>query len=189
MSKVITNKSTKVVTGKVRLSYANLFVATAISEDQEKKYSVSLLIPKTDKVTLKKIAKAIENAKLDRAAKWGGKVPANIKTPLRDGDLERPDQSEYAGHYFINASSKMKPGVVDLNLNPVLDSEEVYSGCYARASINFYAFNVSGNRGIAAGLNNIQKIADGDYLGGRARAEDDFGDEFGIEYEDLSFLA
>lgn len=168
------NTGTKVITGKVRLSYAHLFKPTAIAEGQEPKYSVSLLIPKTDKETIRKINAAIEAAKQAGASLWGGKIPANLKTPLRDGDEERPDQPEYAGHYFLNASSKQKPGVVDKHLNEVIDSTEVYSGCYARASINFYGFNQAGNKGIAAGLNNIQKLADGDYLGGRSRAEDDF---------------
>jgi hypothetical protein len=170
----ITNTDTKVVTGKVRLSYAHLFKPVAISEGQEPKYSVCLLIPKTDKVTLKKIAAAIDAAKTAGTSLWGGKIPSNLKTPVRDGDAERPDQPEYADHYFINASSKQKPGIVDKHLNEILDSSEVYSGCYARASINFFAYNQAGNRGIGCGLNNIQKVADGDYLGGRSRAEDDF---------------
>lgn len=182
-TKTVTNKDTKVITGIVRLSYAHLFEPTAIDESQEKKYSVCLLIPKNDKETLGKIKKAIEKAKEQGKSKWGGKIPANLKLPLRDGDEERAeDHPEYAGHYFVNCSSKQKPGIVDKNLNPILDSEEVYSGCYARASINFYPFDKAGNRGIACGLNNIQKIRDGEYLGGRSRAEDDFE-----EYEDESY--
>jgi Protein of unknown function (DUF2815) len=181
----ITNKETKVITGKVRLSYAHLFVPTAISEEQEKKYSVCLLIPKSDKETLKKIKNAIEAATEAGKSKWGGKVPANLKTPLRDGDEERADDHpEYKGMWFINCSSKQKPGIIDRDRNPILDSEEVYSGCYARASINFYGFNAAGNKGIACGLNNIQKLADGDYLGGRSRAEDDF-DELEDDEEDF----
>lgn len=171
---VTKNTDTKVVTGKVRLSYVHIFQPHAIEEGQDKKYSTAILIPKSDKETLRKIKAAVEAAKQAGASKWGGKVPANLKTPLRDGDEERPDQPEYAGHYFLNASSKTAPGVVDQRLNPILDSEEVYSGCYGRVSINFYAFNTAGNKGIACGLNNVQKMADGDYLGGRSRAEDDF---------------
>ncbi|MCI1574712.1 MAG: DUF2815 family protein [Weizmannia coagulans] len=177
-----TNKATKVVTGKIRLSYAHLFEPHAVEEGQDKKYSTAILIPKTDKKTLNAIKAAIEAAKEAGKSTFGGKIPANLKTPLRDGDEERPDQPEYAGHYFLNCSSKTKPGVVDQQLNPILDSEEVYSGCYARVSINFYAFNKAGNKGIAAGLNNVQKLADGDYLGGRSRAEDDF--DVVEEYED-----
>ena len=174
MSKPVTNQTTKVITGKVRLSYAHLFKPVALSEDQDPKYSVCLLIPKSDKATLKKINAAIEAAKQAGSSLWGGKVPNNLKTPLRDGDEERPNQPEYENCYFINASSKTAPGVVDKDVQPVLDSTEVYSGCYARASVNFYPFNKAGNRGIACGLNNIQKLADGDCLGGRSRAEDDF---------------
>ena len=174
MSKPVTNQTTKVITGKVRLSYAHLFKPVALSEDQDPKYSVCLLIPKSDKATLKKINAAIEAAKQAGSSLWGGKVPNNLKTPLRDGDDERPNQPEYENCYFINASSKTAPGVVDKDVQPILDSTEVYSGCYARASVNFYPFNKAGNRGIACGLNNIQKLADGDYLGGRSRAEDDF---------------
>lgn len=174
MSKPVTNQTTKVITGKVRLSYAHLFKPVALSEDQDPKYSVCLLIPKSDKATLKKINAAIEAAKQAGSSLWGGKVPNNLKTPLRDGDEERPNQPEYENCYFINASSKTAPGVVDKDVQPILDSTEVYSGCYARASVNFYPFSKAGNRGIACGLNNVQKLADGDYLGGRSRAEDDF---------------
>lgn len=170
----VKNTDTKVVTGKVRLSYAHLFKPVAITEGQEPKYSVCLLIPKSDKKTLGKIKKAIEAAKKQGMNLWGGKIPANLKMPLRDGDEERPDQPEYAGHYFVNANSKMKPGIVDRQLNEIIDSTEVYSGCYARASINFFPYNQAGNKGIACGLNNIQKLEDGDYLGGRSRPEDDF---------------
>lgn len=168
------NQATKVVTGEVRFSYLHVFEPHAIEEGQDKKYSVSLLIPKTDKKTLNAIKKAIEAAKVAGAPKWGGKVPGNLKMPLRDGDVDRPDQEEYAGMYFVNANSTNKPGLVDANVQPIMDSTELYSGCYGRASVNFYAYNVSGNKGIACGLNNIQKLRDGETLGGRSRAEDDF---------------
>lgn len=168
------NQATKVITGEVRFSYLHVFEPHAVDESQPKKYSVSLLIPKDDKETLAKIKKAINAAVEDGLSKWGGKKPANLKMPLRDGDKERPDQEEYQGHYFINANSTFKPGIVDAQLNPILDSTELYSGCYGKASINFYAYNVSGNKGIAAGLNNLQKLRDGESLGGRSRAEDDF---------------
>src|SRR5690625_664172 len=95
------NQATKVVTGEVRFSYLHVFEPHAIEEGQDKKYSVSLLIPKTDKKTLNAIKKAIEAAKVAGAPKWGGKVPPNLKMPLRDGDVDRPDQPEYAGHYFV----------------------------------------------------------------------------------------
>ena len=165
-------KETKVITGKVRLSYAHLFEPYGM-DGQEAKYSVSVIIPKTDTETLKAIKEATELAKKNGVSKWNGKVPANLKTPLRDGDTERPDDEAYAGCYFLNASSKNRPGVVDQNVQPVMDANEVYSGCYARVSINFYAFNASGNKGIAAGLGNVQKLEDGEPLGGFTRAEDD----------------
>lgn len=164
---------TKVTTGKVRLSYAHLFEPHAI-DGNEPKYSVSVIIPKSDKETLQAIKEAVNEAKELGKGKWGGKVPANVKTPLRDGDIDREGDEAYAGCYFLNANSKNKPGVVDINVQPILDSTEVYSGCYARLTLNFYAYNANGNKGIAAGLGNVQKLADGEPLGGFTRAEDDF---------------
>ena len=119
---------------------------------------------------------AIEAAKQAGLSKFGGKIPANLKLPLRDGDTEREDDEVYAGKYFINANAKTKPGIVDKGGNPIIDTTEFYSGCYGHASITFYAFNTSGNKGIACGLNNLMKTRDGEMLGGRASAEDDFAD-------------
>ncbi|EPY2286913.1 DUF2815 family protein [Clostridium sporogenes] len=164
---------TKVTTGKVRLSYANLFEPRAM-EGQEPKYSVSVIIPKTDTETLKAIKEAVAEAKEQGKGKFGGKVPANLKTPLHDGDIDRPDDEAYANCYYLNANSKNKPGIVDKNVQPVLDATEVYSGCYARLTLNFYAYSASGNKGIACGLGNVQKLEDGEPLGGFTRAEDDF---------------
>ena len=179
------NKVTKVITGKVRFSYEHVFKAEAI-DDGDPKYSVSIIIPKKDKATIAKIEAAIDAAieagksKLENKA---GKVnKAQIKLPLRDGDEEREGDDAYKNSYFINASSKNKPGVVDADLQPILDTTEFYSGCYGRASINFYAFDAKGNKGIAAGLNNVQKLEDGEFLGGRSSAEDDFSD---MEDDDL----
>ena len=171
----------KVITGKdTRWSYCNVWEAKAINGGTPK-FSVSLLIPKTDTVTVKKIKAAIEAAYREGEAKLKGNgktVPplTAIKTPLRDGDAERPDDPAYAGHYFLNANSATAPGIVDADCQPILTRSEVYSGVYGRASISFYAFNSSGNRGIACGLNNLQKIRDGEPLGGRASAESDFSD-------------
>lgn len=162
------------VTGKVRLSYAHVWEPAAINDNSEAKYSVSLIIPKSDKDTVDKIKKAIEQAKQDGLAKFGGKIPPNLKLPLRDGDIERPDDEAYKDSYFMNASSKERPQIVDRNVQPILDKSEVYSGCYARVSISIYPFNKDVNKGIGCGLGNIQKIADGEPLGGRTRAEDDF---------------
>ena len=143
----------KVITGKdTRWSYANVWEAKSINGGTPK-FSVSLIIPKTDTVTPPLTA---------------------IKTPLRDGDAERPDDPAYANAYFINANSSTAPGIVDADCNPILTRSEVYSGVYGRASINFYAFNSNGNKGIACGLNNLQKIRDGEPLGGKSSAASDF---------------
>ena len=165
---------TKVVIGKVRLSFAHIWEKHAAFEGQEPKYSVSLIIPKTDTVTLDKIRKAIEAAKTEGVTKLGGKIPPNLKTPLRDGDIDRPDDEAYAGCYFLNASSNSKPAVVDKQVQPILDPEEVVSGDYANVSINFYAYNANGNKGIAAGLGNVQFLEKGEALSGKSSASDDF---------------
>lgn len=170
---------TKVITGpSTRWSYANVWQPKSINGGAPK-YSVSLIIPKSDTETVSKIKAAIKAAYEEGQAKLRGNaksVPAleYMKTPLRDGDKERPDDEAYKNSYFINANSGTAPGVVDANRQPIIDTSEVYSGVYGRASINFYAFNSNGNKGIACGLNNLQKIRDGEPLGGKARAEDDF---------------
>lgn len=164
---------TKVTTGKVRLSYVHAFEPHAI-EGNEPKYGVSVLIRKIDKETLTAIKEATTEAKENGKSKWSGKIPANLKTPLRDGDVERPDDPAYAGCYFLNASSKTKPGVVDASAHPIMDASELYSGCYGRLTLNFYAYNAAGNKGIACGLGNIQKLEEGESLSGSTRAEDDF---------------
>lgn len=170
--------TTKVITSKVRFSYAHVFEPSAIEEGQEKKYSVSIIIPKSDTKLIDKIKSAIKAALEEGKAKFGGKIPATYKNPLRDGDVERPDDENYENSYFINANSARKPGLVDADLNPILDKDEFYSGCYGRASVNFYAFNVSGNKGVAVGLNNLQKLEDGIRLsGGGSSAEEDFGSD------------
>ena len=165
---------TKVVTGKVRLSYAHVWEPVSIN-DSKPKYSVSLIIPKSDKETVKKINAAVDAAIEEGIAKFGGKKPnkAALKLPLRDGDTERDDEV-YKNSFFVNANSTTAPQIVDRSVNPIMDREEVYSGCYARVSINFYAYNTNGNKGIACGLGNIQKIADGEPLGGKTNAKDDF---------------
>ena len=172
---------TKVITGPdTRWSYANVWEAKSINGSVPK-YSVSLIIPKNDKVTVEKIKAAIQAAYTQGESKLRGSgktVPplSAIKTPLRDGDLERPDDETYKNSYFINANSTTAPGIVDADRQQIIDRSEVYSGVYGRASISFYAFNSNGNRGIACSLNNLQKIKDGKPLGGKARAEDDFAE-------------
>ena len=166
---------TKVITGvNTRLSYFHGWEPTSINNGPER-YSVSVLIPKSDTETVKAINEAIDAAIEEGVAKFGGKKPnkAAIKLPLRDGDTERDDEA-YKAHYFINANSTTPPQIVDKQVKPILDRNEVYSGCYARVSLNFYAFNSNGNKGVACGLGNIQKIRDGESLGGRSSATDDF---------------
>ncbi len=179
MAKIV--NPTKVVTGECRFSYANLWEPKAMDENSKPKYSVSLIIPKSDTKTIEKIKAAIQAAYDEGKGKLGnGKVVpplTSLKTPLRDGDLERPDDEAYANSYFINANSILAPGIVDADRQAILDHSEVYSGIYGRASINFYAFKTNTAKGIACGLQNVQKLRDGDPLGGHSRAEDDFADD------------
>lgn len=156
-----------------RFSYLHCWEAEAVNGG-DPKYSVSAIISKSDTETIGKIKNAIEQAKQDSVSKWGGKVPANLKLPLRDGDIDRPEDEAYKDSYFFNANSRQAPQVVDKNVQAVLDQTEVYSGCYGRISVNFYGFNNNGNRGIAAGLGNIQKLRDGEPLSSRSNAEEDF---------------
>ena len=180
MSKFV--NPTKVITGvNTRWSYVNAWEPKSINGGAPK-YSVSLIIPKSDTKTIEKIQAAIQAAYEEGQGKLKGNgksVPALsvLKTPLRDGDAERPDDEAYADSYFVHANSGTAPGIVDADRNPIIDRSEVYSGVYGRASINFYAFNSNGNKGIACGLNNLQKIRDGEPLGGKTRAEDDFATE------------
>ena len=156
-----------------RFSYLHCWEPDAINGG-EPKYSVSAIIPKSEPKTIEQINAALEQAKNDAVSKWGGKIPANLKLPLRDGDIDRPEDEAYAGCYFFNANSRQAPEIVDAQVQPILNQSEVYSGCYGRISVTFYGFSANGNRGIAAGLGNIQKLRDGDPLGGKTRAADDF---------------
>ena len=155
------------------------------------KYSVSLIIPKSDTVTIQKIRDAIRAAYQEGESKLKGSsktVPPldQIRTPLRDGDKEKPDQPEYKNSYFVNANSDNKPGIVDANLQEIVDPDEIYSGIIGRASISFYAYNTNGNRGIGCGLNHLKKLKDGTPLGGFSRAEDDFA---GLDDDEDDFLS
>lgn len=183
------NNPMKVITGPdTRWSYANIWEAKSINGGTPK-FSVSLIIPKSDTKSVAKVKAAIEAAYIEGEAKLKGNgksVPtfAAIKTPLRDGDIERPDDPAYVNAYFINANATSAPGIVDADRNPILTRSEVYSGVYGRASISFYAFNSNGNKGIACGLNNLQKVRYGEPLGGKNSAESDFTTD-----EDADFLA
>ena len=170
--------SKKVVTGVVRLSYAHVWEPAKIGENGKEKYSVSLIIPKSDTETLNKINQAIDEAIKEGVGKFGGKIPnrANLKLPLRDG--EEKDDPAYENSYFLNANSNTAPQIVDKNVEPILDRGECVSGDYARVSISFYAYNVNGNKGVACGLGNIQVIRKGEPLGGKSNATSDFNDDF-----------
>ena len=192
------NLATRVKIGEVRLSYCHLFQPEAVADGGDKKYSVSLLIPKSNTKLVEEIKAAIKAAfQAGVASKFGGKAPVSWKNPLRDGNLERPGDDTYAGCYFINATAKSKPGIVKIvkigaekKLVDVTDEDEVYSGCYGVAVVNFYAFSNAGNKGIAAGLNNVLKTRDGGYLGGRASAQSDFEndiDQYAYQVEDDIF--
>lgn len=172
-----TNLPTKVITGKVRLSYCHLFEAHSSFEGQEPKYSVVILVPKSDTETINKI-KAAQKTALEngRSSKFNGTIPKNWKNTFRDGDEEADldKNPEYAGHMFMTISNKTRPGVVDAHVQPILDPAEVYSGCYARVSMNAFPFSASGNKGVSFGLNHVQKLADGEPLGSVTKATDDF---------------
>lgn len=185
--------NTKVVTGKCRLSYANLFEARAQAEGQEPKYSVTLLIPKSDTKTVEKINAAIKAAREVFVARNGAaSLPAQPKHTFHDGDGLRPSGDPFSpeckGHYVITVSNKNKPVVVDLAKNEITDPSVVYSGCYARAAINFYGYNTNGNKGISASLLSVQKIADGEPFGIVGSANDfdddyDYMDELENDYD------
>lgn len=171
-----TNTNPTKVIVPCRFSYLHCWEPDSVNGG-EPKYSVSAIIPKSDTKTISAIKAAIEQAKKDSLSKWGGKVPGNLHLPLRDGDIDRPDDEAYAGCYFFNANSRQAPQVVDAKVQKIIDQSEVYSGCYGKISVTFYGYNSNGNRGIAAGLGNIQKLKDGESLGGRSNAEDEFTTE------------
>jgi len=179
------SKKQKVVTEKVRFSYCNVWEPKSINGG-EAKYSVSLIIDKSDKKTLSMIKEAMEEAEEAGVAKYGSKFNSGsgFKRPLRDGNIDRPDDPAYKDCYFININSKEPPHVVDKRVRPITDRSEFYSGCYGRASFTIYPFSASGNKGLACYLANLQKLDDGEPLGGKSRAEDDFEVE-----EDDDFLA
>jgi hypothetical protein len=175
-------KETKAVTKMVRFNYVNIFELRAASPGEEAKYNIQLLIPKSDVETISKINAAVEAAKKQGASLWKETNPAALKLPLRDGDLEKSQQKEYAGHFFITAASKYKPGVVDKDRMEILEEAEVYSGCYGRVSLSFYPYDKEGSKGVGCGLLNVQKLAEGEPLG-RSRAEEDFAEDY--EEEDI----
>lgn len=181
-----TVKDTKVVFGPCRLSYTHVFTKYAPDGDTDNgKYMTNVLIPKSEKETVKALQQAIEAAKKSGiVSKWGGKEPKNLELPLRDGDTDKDDEV-YEDCFFINAKSSTRPGICDKNKKPIVDEEEIYSGVYAYVSVSFYPYDKNGNRGIACGLNNIMKFKDGERLGGRTSAENDFADIDAEDDDDL----
>lgn len=186
-----TRSGTRVVTGKVRLSYAHVWDPQSVN-GSDPKYSVSLIIEPDDKDTIEAINAAVEEAIRDSGPKFKGKIPpkSSLRLPLQDGDEKHGNDPAYEGMLCLNANSKQAPGIVDQACRPIIDRSELYSGCYARVSLNFFAYNVTGNKGIAAGLGNIQKISDGEPLGGGSTPEQDFEALDGFEEAvDDDFLA
>lgn len=189
--------STQITTGKVRFSYCSLFEPRAAVAGGQENYSVTLLIDKGDKFTLDKIKAAIEEAKQNYLQKNSGKkLPSNLKTTLHDGDGERPNGGEFgpecAGCYVITVSSKNKPVLVDKNKMPITDPQDLYSGCYGRAIINFFVYDTNGNKGISAGLNGVMKLHDGEPLSGGVVTDSDWDDDWedpdagaNSDYDDL----
>lgn len=164
----------KVVTGKVRFSYVSVFQPSASIDGGDLKYRCSLIVSKKDKETVDKLNKAFADCKTANVGFFGGKLPPVLKGGLRDGDIEKPDDTAYADSYFFNAASAQKPGVVDQDLQAILDANEFYSGCYGRASIVLYPYSTAGSKGIAFGLSNLQKLEDGERLGGASNPAADF---------------
>lgn len=186
------DNSTNVTTGEVRLIFVNLFTPRANQPGQEAKYSTTILIPKSDTATMARIQTAIQAAiQKGVTGVWGGARPAQPRTPIHDGDGVRPNGEAFGpeckGHWVLTASSKQQQSVVDLNLNPIINQSEVYSGMYGRVNINFFAYSNSGNKGIGAGLGPVQKTRDGEALGGRVSVEQAFGDALaGVGYQQPS---
>lgn len=173
-------KPTQVTTNEVRISYEHLIKPYANQPGAEEKYSATLLIPKSDIATKQRIDAAIQAAVQEgMSSKWGGVRPAQLAIPIYDGDGVRPNGEPFGpeckGHWVMTASSKLRPEIVDISLNPILDATEIYSGMYARVNINFFAYFNSGKKGIGCGLGPVQKIRDGEPLGGRVSAAEAFG--------------
>ena len=174
--------STKIVTGKVRFSFCNIWEPKANQEGETPKYSITLLIPKSDTATFNNIKAAIQEARDNFCKKNGASaLPANPIHPLHDGDGTKPSTGEpygpeCKGCWVIAASSKQKPVIVDNFKNEITDPAEVYSGCYGRASINFYGYS-NKKKGVGAGLLSIQKLSDGEPFGTVGSA-DDFDDDY-----------
>jgi hypothetical protein len=187
-------RNTEVVTGKVRFSYANVFTPKASNNGGEPKYSVTLLIPKSDTATIKKIQAAMAAARENYVARNGAQsMPPKPVHTLYDGDGVRQGGEEFGpeckGCMVITVSAKadQKPGVYDAFRNDITDPAELKSGDYGRAHINFFCYNASGKKGISAGLLGIQKLTDGEPLGGAVATSAAFDDGY-ADGDDDGFL-
>lgn len=185
--------STKVVTGKVRLSYCYLYEPREALGGGEPKFEVTGLIPKSDTATVRKIVEAEKEAEEKYRLKNGNaSLPAKPRLPLRDGDGLRDNGEPYGpeckGCYVLKARSKTKPVIVDSFGNPITNPGEVYSGCYGRLSLNFFGYNTAGSKGIGAAVLAVQKLHDGDPLGGAYGSADDFNDGYVDAGMDDDFL-
>lgn len=179
LNKVISDTSIRL--GEVRFSYVNVFSKRPGPEGTDGKYSVCVIIPKTNKEAVELFKQAFQNAaQLGKTTKWGGKLPAKVQLPLHDGDEERPDDPAFENCWYFNCSSKNAPGVrVKDELGQVveaLDDSDFYSGCYGAVTVNLFPYSASGNVGVGVGLNNVIKLKDGERLSGGRSAEADFSD-------------
>lgn len=169
------NNPTTIAVGPIRFSYLNLWEPKAIQEGQDPKFSVSAIIPKSDKALIKKIENAIEAAKqLGKDTKFKGKIPAMLKLPLRDGDLEREDDEAYKNSMFFNANNSVRPGAVDQSRNVITDRDELQSGDYGYVNVSFYAYTTGGKPGIGVSFNHIMKTKTGERLSGKVSIDSAF---------------
>ena len=181
----------KFTTGLVRLSYAHLFKPYS-QAGNDPKYSAALLFPKSDKRTIDRLHKALEDIKKDdySKTKWAGKggVIGKIDSPVHDGDVEKEGDPTYKGMYYLNAKANpdRPPKIVDKDRNDIVDQSEVYSGCWVQAVLTFFSYNANGHKGIGVGLAAIRKIKDGPSLAGGTTVTDaDFSDDL-IDPNDIS---
>ena len=188
MSTALKPAPKKVITGEVRASYVNIFKTRFNDLSGKEEYSMMILVPKSDRATVEKIEGAIETAKQE---KWKGRAPKGFHITFKDGDDEdqipesaKPGEEPFANHYFMNVKSTTKPGIVDADLNEVIDEGSFRSGDYCKVSIQAYSYDTKGNRGVSFGLNNVQVLRKGVPLGGRSRPENDFEVE---EQDDMGF--
>lgn len=163
---------TTVMTPRFRVSFPNVLrPGKPMQPGAEPKYGVTMLFPKgTDLSAMKKAAEAA------CLVAWGpdtSKWPKNFRKPFRDQG-EKEFEGYEAGAVFVTATSSKRPGLVDAQVNEILEEKDFYPGCYARATVNAFVYDKAGNKGVSFGLNNIQKLADGEPLGGRTRPCDDF---------------